>query len=74
MHILLGLLVVFVILVLFARTRAQTRACRWRADRTGDRGNLSKFRCAACGAEAFTATGAAPEICKNPARKGDRTT
>ena len=74
MHILLGLLVVFVILVLFARTRAKTRACRWRADRTGDRGNLSKFRCAACGAEAFTATGAPPEICKNPARKSDRTT
>jgi hypothetical protein len=68
MHILLGLLVAFVVIVLIARTRGQTRTCRWRADRTGDRGNMARYHCAACGAEAYTATGAPPQICKNPRR------
>ena len=72
MHVLLGLLVAFVVIVLIARSRAQkgvqSRACRWRADRSGDRGQLDLYRCAACGAEAYTATGGPPELCKDPRR------
>jgi len=65
MHIVIGLIVAFVIVAIFARRNKLTRKCRWRADRTGDRGELRKYRCAACGAEAFTATDGPPRDCKS---------
>ena len=70
MHIVLGLLVAFVIVVLLTRTRAATRNCRWRQERSGDRGALRKYRCATCGAEAYTASDGPPETCRDPNRRG----
>ncbi|MEQ6202344.1 hypothetical protein ABMC88_04750 [Sulfitobacter sp. HNIBRBA2951] len=40
------------------------RSCRWREDRTGDKGALRMYRCVSCGAEAFTATKGPPQTCK----------
>lgn len=65
MHIILGLIIAFVIVALFARRNKNTRRCRWREDRTGDRGSLRKYKCAACGAEAFTAQKGPPRDCKS---------
>lgn len=64
MHIALGLLIAFLIVALYARRRGTTRACRWRADRTGDRDGMHRYICAACGHEAFTKDGRPPRICK----------
>lgn len=64
MHIVIGLIVAFIVVALFARRNRNTRRCRWREDRTGDRGSLRKYKCAACGAEAFTATKGPPDACK----------
>lgn len=60
----LGLLIAFVLIVLFANR--EVRHCRWRAQRSGDAGGKSKFRCAACGAEAFTEDGKPPRVCMTP--------
>lgn len=65
MHIVIGLIVAFVVVALFARSNKHTRRCRWRQDRSGDRGSLRKYRCAACGAEAFTAAKGPPRDCKS---------
>ena len=65
MHILVGLLIAFVVVALFARRNKATRRCRWRADRTGDQGDLRKYRCMACGAETFTMSDQPPSICKS---------
>lgn len=65
MHIILGLVIAFVIVALFARRNKLTRRCRWREDRSGDRGTLRKYKCAACGAEAFTSTKGPPKDCKS---------
>lgn len=64
MHIVIGLLIAFVIVAFFARRNKATRKCRWRADKTGDRGALRKYHCAACGAESFTAKPGPPRECK----------
>jgi len=69
MHILLGLLVAFVIVVLLTRSRRETRACRWREDRSGNRGTLRKYKCMACGAEVYTANDGAPDTCRDPGRR-----
>ncbi|PWE29268.1 hypothetical protein DDZ14_18025 [Maritimibacter sp. 55A14] len=61
MIVVAGLLIAFVLVILFSN-RA-TRACRWRADRRGDRPRATKYRCAACGAEAWTENGKPPRIC-----------
>lgn len=61
MIVVIGLLVAFVLIVIFSNRR--TRACRWREDRRGDLDGMKKYRCAACGAEAYTETGAPPLIC-----------
>lgn len=63
MHIVIGLIIAFVIIAIAARGRKTSRACRWRAEKSGDRGALRKYRCAACGAEAFTATRGTPNQC-----------
>ncbi|WP_295313142.1 hypothetical protein [Roseobacter sp.] len=65
MHIVIGLIIAFIIVAIFARRKRGTRLCRWRADRNGDRGSLRKYRCAACGAEAFTASDGPPQGCKS---------
>lgn len=64
MHIVIGLLIAFVIVVIVTRQRGTTRDCRWRADRTGNRDGLHKYKCMACGAEVFTENGAAPKLCE----------
>lgn len=62
MIVVLGLVIAFVLVLIFSRRGV--RQCRWRADRTGDRGTLRKYRCAACGAEAYTGTDGPPKDCK----------
>jgi len=56
--------IVFGVVAYLAWRNRAVRGCRWREDRTGDRGALRKYRCAACGAEAFTATKGPPQSCK----------
>lgn len=56
-----GLILAFVLIVIFANR--ETRACRWREDRRGNRGGERMYRCAACGAVAFTRTGKPPLVC-----------
>ena len=62
MIVVAGLLLAFILILIFSNPA--TRACRWREDRTGDRGGQKKFRCMACGAEAFTSTGKPPLDCR----------
>ena len=64
MHIILGLLIAFVIVAYFARRNKGMRGCRWRQDTARDKGALHFYRCAACGAEAYTATKGPPRDCK----------
>ncbi len=65
MHVAIGLVIAFIIVALYARRNRGTRRCRWREDRTGNRGPLRKYICAACGAEAFTAAKGPPRDCKS---------
>jgi hypothetical protein len=59
--IVLGLILAFILILIFSNRR--TRACRWREDRRGDRDGQRKYRCMACGAEAFTSNGKPPLDC-----------
>ena len=68
MLIVIGLFIAFIIVAIVARRTRETRRCRWRADRAGDRGVLRKYKCAYCGAEAFTATEGPPQDCKSDLR------
>lgn len=68
MPFLVLLLVAIIVAALVARRRALSRNCRWRADATGNRGNLRKYNCVACGAEAFTASKGPPQDCKANAK------
>ncbi|UWR21678.1 hypothetical protein [Sulfitobacter sp. S190] len=70
MFMVIGLIVAFVIVAFYARKNRGMRQCRWRADRSGDRGSLRMYRCAFCGAEAFTATSGPPQNCKKSVGKG----
>ncbi|THH36016.1 hypothetical protein E4Z66_13195 [Aliishimia ponticola] len=63
MPFIIGLLIVFVVLIVVASRRKTTRTCRWRAEKSGDRGALRKYRCASCGQEAFTAQPGPPNKC-----------
>jgi len=65
MLVVLGFIIAFVIVAIYARKNKATRACRWRQDSTGDKGRLRKYRCAACGAEAYTASDGPPQDCKS---------
>ncbi|MFG6591746.1 hypothetical protein [Sulfitobacter sp. 1A12157] len=56
------IVIVFVIVLTFARRNAPTRDCRWREDRAGDKGALRKYHCVACGAEAYRSEGP-PDRC-----------
>ena len=60
---------IVVIVVLMTRSRQATRVCRWREDRAGSRGTLRKYRCTACGAEAYSTTDGPPETCRDPNRR-----
>lgn len=62
MIVIVGLIVAFILIVIFSNRG--TRQCRWREDRSGDGDGMKKFRCAACGAQAFTKTGRPPTICQ----------
>ena len=62
MIIIVGLIIAFVLVVIFSN-RA-TRNCRWREARSGDHDGQRLFRCMACGAEAFTKDGKPPLHCK----------
>ncbi len=64
MHIVIGLVIAFLLVLLFARRNHATRQCRWRADKTGDRDGLRKYRCMACGAEGFADKPGPPRYCK----------
>ena len=67
MIVIVGLLVAFVLLAIYARPG--TRGCRWRADRTRDVEGRSFYACAACGAQVLRADGKPPKTCmKGPAR------
>jgi len=61
MFIVIGLIVAFVLVILFSRP--DMRRCRWRADRRGDRDGHAKYVCFACGAVTFTEDGKAPTFC-----------
>ncbi len=56
--------IAFSLVVYFAWRNKGVRGCRWRADRSGDKGSLRMYRCMACGAEAFTASKGPPDTCK----------
>ena len=64
MHIVVGLLIAFVIVVLYARQTRATRRCRWRQETSGNDGPKNKYRCASCGAVAFTDHGGPPRHCE----------
>ncbi|MFX0544748.1 hypothetical protein ACEWPL_004300 [Roseovarius sp. S1116L3] len=61
MFIVVGLVLAFVLIVIFSNAR--TRNCRWREDRTRDRDGQRYFRCLQCGHETYTETGKPPKIC-----------
>ncbi|RKF14077.1 hypothetical protein D6850_12975 [Roseovarius spongiae] len=61
MIIVVGLLLAFVLILVFSNRR--TRYCRWREDRTRDEGGARYYHCMACGAETFTTTGKPPRDC-----------
>lgn len=61
MLIIVGLVIAFVLVVIFSN-RA-TRNCRWRADRAADADGDSAWHCVACGGRTFTKTGKPPLTC-----------
>ena len=63
-----GLIVAFVLIAIYSRPA--TRGCRWRRMKSGDTENLKKFRCAACGEEAYTRNGAPPKTCLKGQARG----
>jgi hypothetical protein len=63
MLMVVGFIVAIILVAIYASRNRGRRNCRWRADRSGDRGTLRKYHCAACGAEAFTSTPGPPEKC-----------
>ncbi|ABG31259.1 hypothetical protein CEP88_18000 [Roseobacter denitrificans] len=63
MHIIIGLLIAFLLVMLYERKNRTSRMCRWRADHSGDQDILYKYKCAACGAETYTKTKSPPNLC-----------
>ena len=61
MLIVIALIVAFVLVAIFSNRR--TRNCRWRADRRADSDGRRAWRCAACGARAFTTDDKPPQDC-----------
>lgn len=63
MIVIAGLILAFVLVLIFSKR--EMRGCRWRADRSESRDGRHRFRCAACGAVAFTTTGKPPLHCRS---------
>lgn len=62
--------VILVVLALFYfRRTAVVRRCRWRAG-GGAGGQLSRWRCEACGVEAYSSDGHPPKECKRVLKGG----
>ena len=61
MFVILGFIVAFVLIALFANR--EVRHCRWREDRAGDRDGLRRYVCAACGAVTMCTPGRSPQRC-----------
>ncbi|THD76321.1 hypothetical protein E7681_00320 [Thalassobius vesicularis] len=61
MHILIGLIVAFLLVLLL--TNRKTRNCRWRANRRADTDGRAAWHCVTCGAQSFTTDGKAPQTC-----------
>lgn len=61
MFVAIGLLIAFVLIIIFSN--AATRNCRWRQDRTRDEDGKRYYHCLNCGHETFTDTGKPPKIC-----------
>jgi hypothetical protein len=55
MIIVVGLIIAFVLILLFARP--DMRACRWRRVGPPDSQGKTLYKCAACGARVFTSDG-----------------
>ncbi|SEK55997.1 hypothetical protein [Roseovarius nanhaiticus] len=66
MFVIIGLVLAFVLILIFSNTR--TRQCRWREDRTRDTDGERYYHCMNCGHEAWTDTGKPPGICLATAR------
>lgn len=62
MPLLIAFIIAVVVVAIYARRNAGTRACRWREDRAGSKGALIKYNCITCSAEAFRSTGI-PDRC-----------
>ena len=62
MIVIIGLLIAFVLILIFSNR--DIRQCKWRADRRLDKDSLSFFRCAVCGAECFTNDRRPPRLCQ----------
>lgn len=63
MHIVIGVLIAFLCVAFYAWCYGETRACRWRADRTRDEEGLHFYRCAQCGAESLCPKDQPPNKC-----------
>ncbi len=61
MFVPIGLIIAFVLVVIF--TKRSTRKCRWRENRRRDHDGQKYFKCMICGAETFTENGKDPEVC-----------
>lgn len=61
MIVVVGLVIAFVLLLVFSNRK--TRRCRWRQDRTRDVDGARYYHCTACGAEVFTKDDAPPKEC-----------
>jgi hypothetical protein len=67
MLVVVGLIVAFILVVLFSN-RA-TRGCRWREYRLSGNHTRRRWHCVACGAEVFTSDATPPKLCHDPARR-----
>ncbi|MDR9392918.1 hypothetical protein [Roseovarius sp. SYSU LYC5161] len=61
MIVVVGLIVAFILIVIFSNPR--TRACRWREDRRHPDPGKTRYRCMACGAVTATTNGKPPKDC-----------
>ncbi len=62
MIVVVGLLVAFILVLLFARR--DMRGCRWRRRGPAQADGKVQWRCAACGAQLLTADGKPPLHCE----------
>lgn len=58
MFVIVGIIVAFILIAVFANPRM--RGCRWREDRRAGPGS---YHCVACGARTVTTDGKPPRVC-----------